>query len=306
LDEYRNFENVINLLKNIETLKNPMNLHNLFTDSNLSYNGHLVRIYKLIETILINDKSLQPIDFDKFDYNKLFANYLFKEIIKSRKVNKELTDKILSIAYNYLKSYLDKVFLEKYIKQFDQKYIHYGGSFSKASTKRLPKSKKSSKRLPKRLPKSKKSSKRLPKRLPKSKKSSKKSSKKLHKKFKISRSEDLSQHNHLNIEPNHLTLLKELYYDGIIASACLADVYTILRILKNNDITNSIVYVGYLHSKIIYEYLTSIGFRYVKEIGNTKKVDEQLKNGNSDFLIRCVKDAIPFDYFFTQPYDTVF
>lgn len=89
------------------------------------------------------------------------------------------------------------------------------------------------------------------------------------------------------------------YIYGLNAAACLADLYTILRILKNNDIINSIVYVGYDHSKIIYDYLRSIDFICVKTIGNTKNIDEYLKNRNSDNLIRCIKDVIPFDEFLT-------
>lgn len=93
---------------------------------------------------------------------------------------------------------------------------------------------------------------------------------------------------YINLE--NLIELERINYNGIQAYASIADLYTVLRILKNDDINNSILFVGQAHCKILYDYLRSTGFTPIKSIDQ------------KDELYRCMYDILDFEEFFLRAY----
>lgn len=90
-----------------------------------------------------------------------------------------------------------------------------------------------------------------------------------------------------NITLKTLDNLNDWFYKGIDAAASLTDLYTILRIMKNKDIKNSILYVGNKHITILDDYLSKIGFTI------HYKYESDLDK--SDF--RCIKTKPLLTYF---------
>lgn len=92
----------------------------------------------------------------------------------------------------------------------------------------------------------------------------------------------------LRFKLNTDTML-ELLRLGQYATAAVTDLYTVARILKNDEYNNNIIYVGYAHYIYIKDLLESIGFQLIKEIDNEKNRTENL---------RCIQNIIEFDEFF--------
>lgn len=90
----------------------------------------------------------------------------------------------------------------------------------------------------------------------------------------------------LIITLDNLDKIFELYTIGMNTSAAIADLYTILRIMKSPERQNNILYVGAAHINDINDYLTVLGFEKVNHI--TSKEPE----------IRCVKNIQTFVSFF--------
>jgi hypothetical protein len=98
----------------------------------------------------------------------------------------------------------------------------------------------------------------------------------------------LDEKNQPNITLDNLDKLEKIYDLGKYASAALNDLYLILRIMKNDEFNNCILYVGKNHCEIICNYLTSIGF----------KINKCIRSNEPN--IRCVSDILPFHEFFNQ------
>lgn len=77
-----------------------------------------------------------------------------------------------------------------------------------------------------------------------------------------------------------------IFYMGMDVSTYVNDLYTVLRIIKNDDIKNGIIYTGNSHLISLNEYLNVCGFNLITQKHNTSE------------NTRCVKDVIPFDVFF--------
>lgn len=86
---------------------------------------------------------------------------------------------------------------------------------------------------------------------------------------------------------SNLNDLGKLFYMGMDVSTYITDLYTVLRIIKNDDIKNCIIYAGEKHLISLNEYLTACGINIFTQKHNTPE------------NIRCVKDVIPFVEFFT-------
>lgn len=95
--------------------------------------------------------------------------------------------------------------------------------------------------------------------------------------------------NPIEIFLNNSNLLLEIYKYGQLTEAALNNLCTILKILMKDNIKNSILYVGFAHSKIINNYLKSMNFELILSI-----------KSNNELLPKCINDTIPFDIFFTQ------
>jgi hypothetical protein len=91
-----------------------------------------------------------------------------------------------------------------------------------------------------------------------------------------------------NFELSDLDQLIDIFYIGMDVSAYITELYTVLRIFKNEEITNCIIYVGEKHLRILYEYF------------NICKISFHDQKRNSPQEIRCVKNAVPFIDFFTK------
>lgn len=85
---------------------------------------------------------------------------------------------------------------------------------------------------------------------------------------------------------NNLDEINDIYKKCMLAIAAINDIYTVLRILKNDDIINCILYVGKAHCHIFYEYLTALEFDMTKY---------QLSKETS---IRCLPNIEDFESFF--------
>ena len=84
-------------------------------------------------------------------------------------------------------------------------------------------------------------------------------------------------------------LIFNIYKKGIYAEAAINDIYTILRILKNDDIKNSIIYVGKAHCDIFSKYLKILEFEPLEKYIN-----------RDDKYIRCMENVISFEDFFSN------
>jgi hypothetical protein len=85
---------------------------------------------------------------------------------------------------------------------------------------------------------------------------------------------------------SNLNDLGKLFIMGMDVSTYVNDLYTVLRIIKNDDIKNCIIYAGEAHLISLNEYLNVCGFNLITQKHNTPE------------NFRCVKDVIPFDVFF--------
>lgn len=92
----------------------------------------------------------------------------------------------------------------------------------------------------------------------------------------------------LVINLTNLRYLDILYSRGQLLEAVVSDLYTILRIMKDDDIQNCILYVGQAHGQIMHDYLTELGFNLVRH------------NVSEETQYRCIKNIIPFHSFFNK------
>lgn len=80
-------------------------------------------------------------------------------------------------------------------------------------------------------------------------------------------------------------------------NALIADTYTILRIMKNNEFKNCILYVGNNHQDGIKDLLNAVGFSFEKKINNEQSLFQRFINQPK---LRCIRDIIPFDKYFKK------
>jgi hypothetical protein len=121
-----------------------------------------------------------------------------------------------------------------------------------------------------------------------------------------------SQTNHILIIKNYilprLNTYFNIYYNSNIVdelnniqwfiNSCIHDIYTILRIMKNinksTDFKNCILYYGNAHLNNLDEMLLLFDFKLITSIKSEfYNLNEPPQNG-----LRCIKNIIPFDYFF--------
>jgi hypothetical protein len=125
----------------------------------------------------------------------------------------------------------------------------------------------------------------------------------------------------LEIKDRLINLLNidELYIinqKGFLVTIAIMDLYTVLRIIKSKDISNSIIYTGALHTKTIKEYFLELDFNMIKEIENIDNdlMDNSSKAHGDEFFInlqkknplfRCLRDITSFEEFFKIPSTSV-
>jgi hypothetical protein len=97
---------------------------------------------------------------------------------------------------------------------------------------------------------------------------------------------EIDEKNFASFSKKNIERIGNIFDLGMRAVSYINDLYTVLRIIKNDDITNSIIYTGQKHTYCINEYLSKIGFGIVEQTIST--ADE----------IRCVKNVFKFEDFF--------
>ena len=96
--------------------------------------------------------------------------------------------------------------------------------------------------------------------------------------------------NFINLE--NISSLNKIQNIGHEIAIYITDLYTVLKIMNNNLINNSIIFGGVLHSNSFNEYLTISGFDLIYQKFSNKNENQE--------EFRCVKDIIDFKTFFTS------
>jgi len=109
-----------------------------------------------------------------------------------------------------------------------------------------------------------------------------------------------------NSSTQSTTYIYELFRHQFHLNAVLSDIYTILRIFKNDEFRNCILYYGLAHIENINKLLYHIGNFTLKvnkfsETYHTCKFDNNGKMSDGCNEVRCVKNIIKFDDFFRNP-----
>ena len=90
-----------------------------------------------------------------------------------------------------------------------------------------------------------------------------------------------------NSEDMNLIKLQNIYNFCSYIISYISDLYVVLRLIKNDDINNIILYVGLAHAKIYYNLFNDLKINLIQHIESENP------------LYRCIKNIIPFNKFFS-------